>query len=43
MGMTSLPAKKPHFLGKTWSSMWMPLTPMDSYSRTLRQTLMALP
>ena len=31
--MTSLPAKKPHFLGKTWSSMWMPLTPMDSYSR----------
>ncbi len=29
-GMTSLPSMWPHFLGATWSSMWIPATPAAS-------------
>ena len=29
-GMTSLPSMWPHFLGATWSSIWIPATPAAS-------------
>src|SRR5206468_8782384 len=43
IGITRRPATWPHRLGITWSSMWMPATPVPMYSRTVRITLIALP
>ena len=37
--MTSLPARWPQRLGKTWSSSWIAATPARSYSTTVRTTL----
>jgi hypothetical protein len=42
-GTRALFSMCPHFLGKIWSSRWMPATPAASYSRTVRMTLTALP
>ena len=41
--MTSLPAKWPHFLGNTWSSICSPAAPARSSTRTVRTMLTALP
>ena len=42
-GTTCLPSMWPHFLGITWSSRWIALTPAASYSWTVRITLIGFP
>ena len=43
IGRQYLPARWPHRLGKRWSSIWMPATPVFSNSSTVRVVIMALP